>query len=271
MARRRSSSEGGVSLFPFMSILACLIGILTLLISVTMQVKNMDRKEGQTEEERALAVENRDLKLAVKKAEKEIEAVAERLKKERTTVAVLEKVKDQQIVLQERLDKLKKAEDKTKSDEELQKIAENLKKEIAALKKERPPLNKRMEELQKLIKERKEAPEPPKSVQVRPGGVGLNKARNIFFVDCTSTGIVILDRGAGTKRISKGAIPTNGEYKAFLEKVKKTRDSMVLYLVRRTGNESYLWAAGEAETKFKLTTGKLPIPNDGKLDLSLFD
>jgi vacuolar-type H+-ATPase subunit I/STV1 len=271
MARRRSIPEGGVSLFPFMSILACLIGILTLLISVTMQVKNMDRKEGQTEEERALAVKNRDLKLAAKRTEKEITTLDERLKKERSTVAVLEKLKDQQIVLRERLDKLKKAEEEAKSDEALQKIAENLKKEVAALKKERPPLSKRMEELQKLLKARKEAPEPPQSVQVRPGGVGLNKARNIFFVDCTSTGIVILDQGKGTKRISKAAIPSNGDYKAFLEKVKKTRDSMVLYLVRRSGNESYLWAANEAETNFDLTTGKLPIPNDGELDLSLFD
>ena len=59
MARRRTSSEGGVSLFPFMSILACLIGILTLLISVTMQVKNLDRKEGQTEEAVQLLSEKR--------------------------------------------------------------------------------------------------------------------------------------------------------------------------------------------------------------------
>lgn len=271
MARRRSIAESGVSLFPFMSILACLIGILTLMISVTMQVKNMDRQEGQTEEERALALANRDAKLAEKKTRKEIEEIEARLKKERSTVAELERLKDRQVVLQEKLEDLKKAEDETKSDAELQKIAENLRKEIAALKKERPPLEKRAEELRKLIKERKEAPEPPKTVQVRPGGVGLNKARNIFFVDCTSTGIVILDKGEGTKRISKGAIPTNGEYKAFLEKVKKTRDSMVLYLVRRSGNESYLWAANEAETKFDVRTGKLPIPNDGKLDLSLFD
>lgn len=271
MPRRRSSSEGGVSLFPFMSILACLIGILTLMISVTMQVKNMDRKEGQTEEERALAVENRDTKLAVKRVQQEFAELDERLKKERATVAELEKLKDQQVVLEEKIEDLKKAKDESQSDAELQKISENLRKEIRSLKNERPVLQNRKEELEKLIKARKEAPEPPKSVQVRPGGVGLNKPRHIFFVDCNSTGIVILGRGKDSKRVSKAAIPNSGEYKAFLEKVKKTRDSMVLYLVRRSGNASYLWAASEAETKFKLRTGKLPIPNDGKLDLSLFD
>ena len=45
---------------------------------------------------------------------------------------------------------------------------------------------------------------------------------------------------------------------------------MVLFLIRKSGNEAYLWAAGLAETKFKVTTGKLPIPNDGEIDLSLF-
>ena len=43
MGRRNDSDDEGVSLFPFMSILACLIGILTLMISVVSAVKEMDR------------------------------------------------------------------------------------------------------------------------------------------------------------------------------------------------------------------------------------
>jgi hypothetical protein len=49
-----------------MSILACLIGILTLMISVVIQVQQM-KKAGRTEEEMALAMKNRTL---IKKAEK---------------------------------------------------------------------------------------------------------------------------------------------------------------------------------------------------------
>jgi hypothetical protein len=41
--------------------------------------------------------------------------------------------------------------------------------------------------------------------------------------------------------------------------------------VRKAGNENYLWAAGYAESKFRVRTGKLPMPNDGKIDLSLFN
>ena len=46
---RRAKEEAQVSLFPFMSILACLIGILTLMISVSMQINQ--KQIGQSEEE----------------------------------------------------------------------------------------------------------------------------------------------------------------------------------------------------------------------------
>ena len=45
---------------------------------------------------------------------------------------------------------------------------------------------------------------------------------------------------------------------------------MILFLVRKSGKKSYDWAAGIAETKYRVAHGKLPIPNDGKIDLSLF-
>lgn len=45
---------------------------------------------------------------------------------------------------------------------------------------------------------------------------------------------------------------------------------MVLFLVRKSGNDAYLWAAGHAESKFEVLTGKLPVPKDGEIDLSLF-
>ena len=70
--------------------------------------------------------------------------------------------------------------------------------------------------------------------------------------------------------MSTAAIKTSGVYAKYLDRVKKTDDSMVLYLIRKSGNEAFRWAAATAELKYKLPTGKLPIPNDGKIDLSLF-
>jgi hypothetical protein len=122
----------------------------------------------------------------------------------------------------------------------------------------------------KELNERKEAPKLEESVVVRPGGSGSRQAKNVFFVECTSTGIVMHHEDGKPKTIIKGAIGTNPDYNTFLDQVKKTRDSMVLFLIRKAGNDSYRWAAGWAQSKYEVNIGKLPLPNEGKIDLSLF-
>ncbi|MDP4846751.1 MAG: hypothetical protein NWR51_05770 [Akkermansiaceae bacterium] len=253
-----------------MSILACLIGILTLMISVTMQVNQMNQ-EGKTEEELARAIENRDTKKKTEATKKEVAKLEEKLQKEKSTSAEMAKLEDRTIVLRSKLDEIQKATDPNETDASLQKIVENLKQEITRLKGERPPLQNRLSELQEELKKRKEPPKAVESVIIRPGGVGSRHARNLFFVECNSTGIVIIDENGQSKPVSKAAIPTNEDFSSLLEKVKSTDDSMVLFLIRKSGNEAYLWAAGIAETKYEISTGKLPIPNEGKIDLSLFN
>ncbi len=269
MARRRKNNDGGVSLFPFMSILACLIGILTLMISVAMKAKEMDQ-QGRTEEEMARAIANRDLKKKIETLKKETEQLNEKLKKEKSTAAEMAKLEDHKIALRAKLDELQKAKNPDESDASLQKTIEILKQEITLLKRERPPLNKQLAALQAELKKRKEPPKIVESVIIRPGGVGSRQARNIFFVECTSTGLVLHSEDGSSEPISTAAIETNEAYNNLLENVKRTHDSMVLFLIRKGGNQSYLWAAGLAETKYKVATGKLPIPNEGKIDLSLF-
>ncbi len=269
MARRRNNNESGVSLFPFMSILACLIGILTLMISVSMRV-NQANQEGQTEEETARAIANRDLRKKAEDAHKDAAKLEERLQKEKSTAAEMAKLEDHKIVLKTKLDEIQKARNPKETDESLQKLVENLKQEITRLKQERPPLNQQLADLQERLKKRKEPPKVVESVIIRPGGVGAREARNLFFVECASTGVVIHSESGPSKPISTAAIETNQDYNNLLEKVKRTPDSMVLFLIRKGGNPAYLWAAGIAETKYKLNTGKLPVPNEGKIDLSLF-
>lgn len=140
-----------------MSILACLIGILTLMISVMMQAQQAEQEEkaGKTKEERQRALENLELKKKIEIAEQDKKKKEERIKKEKSSVAALQHLKDRTIKLELKLDDLKKAEDPEQSDTSLQKIIENMIKEIAALKKEQPPLDKRLKELQAELKSRK--------------------------------------------------------------------------------------------------------------------
>lgn len=252
-----------------MSILACLIGILTLMISVMMQVQQM-KKSGRTEEEMERALKNRDLIAQEVKLKKVIAVKEKELEKEKSTASAMARLKDRVVALTMELEGLQKAKDKSPTDAELQKQVENMKREVMAIRKERPPLARRLEELQEELKKRKEAPKPKESVVVQPRGVLEGGADVIFFVECNSTGIVLLDAPGGKKTISTAAIKTSGVYAKYLDKIKKTEDSMVLFLIRKAGNEAFLWAAGTAEIKYELATGKLPIPNDGEIDLSLF-
>ncbi|MEN8774868.1 MAG: hypothetical protein ABF379_05915 [Akkermansiaceae bacterium] len=252
-----------------MSILACLIGILTLMISVMMQVQQM-KKAGRTEEEMALAMENRDLTKKAAILVKENDDKKEKLEREKATVSAMAKLKDRKIALTMELEGLKKAGNKSRSDAELQKQVENMRKEIVAIKEERPPLAKRLKQLEDELKKRKEKPKPKGSVKVQPRGILGGGADVVFFVECNSTGIVLLDAQGGEKKISTAAIKMSGVYAKYLDRVKKTEDSMVLFLIRKAGNEAYRWAVGSAEVKYKLPTGKLPLPNDGEIDLSLF-
>jgi hypothetical protein len=267
--KRRINNDGGVSLFPFMSILACLIGILTLMISVSMRA-NQANQEGKTEEEMARAIANRDLRKKADDAQQESVKLEERLVKEKSTAAEMAKLEDHTIVLKAKLDEIQKAKNLEDTDASLQKLVENLKQEITRLKQERPPLHQKLAALQEELKKRKEPPKVVESVIIRPGGVGSREARNLFFVECTSTGIILHSDGDVSKPISTASIESNEEYNNLLEKVKRTRDSMVLFLIRKGGNPSYLWAAGIAENKYQINTGKLPVPNEGKIDLSLF-
>ena len=252
-----------------MSILACLIGILTLMISVMMQVQQME-KNGRTEEEMARATKNRDLQIQAKELEEKIAELDEKLKQDKSTVSAMAKIKEARIALTMKLKELEKAKDPKMTDAQLQKQVENMKKEVKALRQERPPLAKRLKTLQDELKARKEDPKPKESVIVQPRGVGEGGPRKIFFVECNSTGIILLDAQGGERKLSTAAIKTSGVYAKYLDRVKKTEDSMVLYLIRKSGNEAFGWAAATAELKYKLPTGKLPIPNDGKIDLSLF-
>ena len=262
MARRKKSEER-VSLFQFMSILACLIGILTMMIAVSFAVNQ--RKEGMAEEEFERAKENRKIQAEVAKKKEEIKELEEKNK----TAAEFAKLEEYIIRLRDTLQDLAKATPE-ESDEELQRMLEMLVEETKSLEKEHPVLEKRLEELKAELAKLETIPEPKESVKIKPGGFGARLPRNLFFVECNSTGIVL--RGPdGETTISTAALPESLEFKEFCAKAKKSADSMVLFLVRKAGNDAYRWAAGLAETKFDVRHGKLPVPNEGAIDLSLFN
>ena len=271
MARRSSNAGGGVSLFPFLSILACLIGILTLMISLTVFVKSMETS-GRDKDELARARQHQALLSRQKKIRQEIESIKQQAKKQNSAAVELRELDERAIVLKRQLDDqaatLKKPEH---TDKALQKLIETILDNIAALKKERPGLEKKLAELKAELARRKIKPDTkPPPIQVQPGGTGTANVSLVFFVECDQGGLILHGRGQPKTSVSLAAIGTDQAYNRFLEEAKRKSGSMVLFLLRSGGNTSYIRGAGWAESQFQLRTGKLPLPGSGEVDLSQF-
>lgn len=270
MSRRSSSAgPGGVSLFPFLSILASVIGILTLMIGLVSNLQDTVPNE-RDPVELARAEEHAALQREIKKAEVEQARIASELEKRDGAFVELEDLKDRQVVLRRQLDAAKAKP--MRSNAELQKLVENLLAQIAALKKERPALEKKVAELKAELARRKIKPDSkPPPVVVQPGGSGVTRNAKVVFIECHGSGVNILQRRGPKVPVSTAAIQTEPALAKVMNEAKSAPDALVLFLIRTNGQWTYQAAAGWAESTFKVRTGKLPIPGSGEIDLSFFD
>jgi hypothetical protein len=268
MARRASSSPE-ISLFPFLSILVCVIGALVLLI-VIMTLAQSTAGDGRTPEEMQRAMRSQAIT-------RELQALAEKQKKlEATSGEVAPLLKDlaaeqkRLIQLREDLRKLAGSEKPAETDAELQKRLELALQQIKAMDQERPPLDKEIAKLEAELKAKQLVLKAPPALIVQPGGTGNAKNQNLYFVEAGGGGIVLHQKGKPEVRISNGSIGKDEALNQFFLNVKKDNKAMVLFLIREDGDGSFRRAAGLAENTFQLRVGKLPLPGRGAVDLTQF-
>jgi hypothetical protein len=265
-----ATRRGAVSLFPFMSILASLIGILTLLIGLSMAVNQ--KKEGMTEEDVKRAQEAKSLAFLLKQKKDELDKSKPEPKKENLDALELEKLKLLLLELEKQKNELDKV--KISPEDELKVKIQLYTEEKIAIEKGHPPMQKKIDELKAKVAALKEKPVPKESVRVKPPKIGAKAPRNIFFIECNSAGIVLRGTNDETKNIPFESIKSGSsvEFHDFCINAKQSsgEDYVILFLVRKGGLLSYQYATALAELDFKVKVAKLPIPNDGKIDLSGF-
>jgi hypothetical protein len=253
-----------------MSILACLIGILTLLIALSMAINQ--KKEGMTQEDVDRAQEYKSLEFLVKKKKEELELAKKDLEKSNLTALELEKLK--QMLLELEKQKAELDETRLTPEDELKAKIQLYTEEKIIIEKEQPTLQKKIEELNAKLAQLKEIPQPKEAVKINPPRIGSKAPRNLFFIECTSAGIILRGANDETLLVSLESVKagTSVEFAEFVGNAKKSSgsDYAILFLVRKGGRLSYEFANAAAELDFKAKTAKLPIPNDGKIDLSRF-
>ena len=226
-----------------------------------------EKKEGMTEEEIERSKQYKSLQILIKKKKDEQKPPEN---KNKLTALELEKLKLLMLALQAEIDKLKEPD--ARSAEDLKKRIKAFEEAKIELQKEQPVFQKKIDELNAKVAALKEIPKPKESVRVKLPKVGVKMPRNLFFVECDSTGIVIRRPGK-QDRISLAELKAKSGCPAFadfVETAKRTGDYVILFLVRKAGLESYSYANAIAELDCGAKTSKLPMPNDGNIDLSMF-
>ena len=259
-------------LIPFLDILSALIGILILII-IVLSTAQLQRAAGRSREDIHRAQEYQNLLKQQRELQKTLES-------RRAELALLQKR------LQELTEKQKKLAEARKrfasSAEEahaaqlkaaaIQKEIDELKAQIEPIMKALLPLQAEIDRLTKLLAEKKKkVDDKMASVVVRPSGSGARRNQRLFFIEANGPGIVVYLTKTQQIRVPTGSVSVDKTYNGFLAAVKNARNAALIFLVRRDGWWTYQQAAGWAEQKFGLNTGKLPIPGDGPVDLSQFE
>lgn len=257
---KKSREHLAVSLFPFLSILACVIGVLTLMITALALGQISEKATNQAEIDRAEEFV---------KLKKEAEQLSPRLVEIRSTLEKSKALEAQaQKVMQER-EALEKQLKETKVPE---KTAAQLEAQAKQLQQKNEAMDKQLKELlAKLSPMREAAAKIPDVVEggkitVRPGGSGTNLKP--VFVECGSKGIVIHEPPQSIVVLRAG-METSEVYLKVLDRVAGQEDATIVFLVRPSGIATYNQARQIARLRYA-RNGKLPVPGEGPIDLSLF-
>jgi hypothetical protein len=257
MARAKSSAVPSVSLFPFLSILACLSGALVVMICVLsiVQVTTSGTSAAKTN---PLAAEMKELQ----KQLAEFRSITDQM----TTIEQAEK---RMVLLQELV---KDAETTDAVRARLEAEIKNMQVVIANLQTQKPQLQKEIAKLKEDLAERRIDPSQIKpALRVQGGGSGFAVGRRLFVVEANSDSVTVHRDRENRFRVSAATIGADKDFNDFLAEVTAHKNHLVLFLVRTDGWNSYVRGAGWAEQKFNLATSKMPIPGQGKVDLSEFE
>jgi hypothetical protein len=257
MGRPRKSRKQAVSLFPFLDILACVIGNLILIITAVVleqvdtkpvaEAARIDELKDETERQQSKAAELQ-------------KQVAELRQRSGVATEKLEAIRDK-IAAAKR--QLAEAEAKAREASEPVATPPEMAAELAKLEADRKQFEAEIEKLAREIAGRQKPPE--QMIAILPPGEGGGPRKGVF-VEAAKDGLVIHEAVAAWK-VPTAKIATDPKFKALLEKVKNDPDAIVTFLVRSDGLGS-LAAGQKAAVAVGTRSGRVPLPGQGALDLS---
>lgn len=268
MARRKPSTGANISLFPFLSILACLSGAVLVMISILSILQTTQAGQRATVKN-PMVRQYMELQQQLKADNARIEELTVLIERNESRQEELRSL-DRRII---KLRKLLEGADASENiSRELQKQLELLVIQFEELQRDRPRVEADIAALRAEIAERQKKPEDQApALRVQPSGSGFARGRRLYVVEAAKDAVIV-HRGAKDKlRIAASTVGADKEYDTYLEKVAADKAALLLFLVRSDGYASYERGAGWAEARFQIPTSKMPIPGKGLVDLSMFE
>ena len=263
---KSKKAEIEISLFPFLSILACVIGILVLILCtvVISQIdpEGVEEVKKQNEENQQRKEKLDKLEIARLELEKKLKEVEARLNKKVDFTADLKKTQQTLAQLNKEL------ESKKNKSSEVSKLS----KELVLKIKQKETLLASMKEKEKLHKALMAAIEKEKErihskLKLESTGSGFLASFSPIYVDCTQKGISVVT-DSKTLEIPRGSIPKQKEWVALMKKTAASKKGIFVFLVRPNYEAvSNYWYAKSICEKNGAKTSKIPL--NSKLPLTL--
>ncbi|NND99692.1 MAG: hypothetical protein HKN47_20430 [Pirellulaceae bacterium] len=267
MPRRPRADDDDISLFPFLSIIASVIGVLTMMIATLALAQTDTPDVAQIEE-------YEQTKKEMAKAEDRIEELRQEISVSKS--AALEIRKDKKALtmtvaeLEQLLAELEKIEKELAEQQKVQIVIPEVNpkdRETAAdMQRQFDQLKEELAQLEKELNERKDAPTEG-NVTVLPQGSGLNFTPH--FVEAAN-GSIVLHNLDEPKRIRQADIVKDKDFLELLNLVANGKDDSIVFLVRSDGLGTYRMCRDLCNGR-DIRNGKIPVVGQGRIDLSAFN
>ena len=271
MRRKIATEEDDVSLFPFLSIIAAVIGVLTLMIAaVTLGQMNQDDVKDAVEN--AIKMEQLQKELAA--AEDAAEELTLQLDKEKaklldsTNSRQTELVKSRaelEALLKQLAAAQKKTEDAKKVKIVIPEIPQGERETVGDMQTQLASIQGRLAVLKKELDQKTKPPEEAQ-VSVLPGGTGLSFTPN--FVECRA-GAIVLHTEEPPLTVRNAEVAANKKFVELLNKVANDKQQSIVFLLRSDSLGTYRMAKKLCDDN-NVRNGKLPAVGNGRLDFSQF-
>ena len=248
MARSRGGQGPQISLFPFLSVLACVIGTLTLMIAAVAV--------GALGEDPWIRYDL--LKETIKRARIDQQNMEDLIKEARDAREKVRRAKNELKLLEGEKEEYQKDAGLLAESNKLRERQEALETECSRIDEERRELEAKIEHL-------KEQSDEPQTIYIQPGGSGQNL--KAFFAECTSDTLILYEDAKPTSRISLYELAISREFSRFISRVRSTSNGILIFLIRPDGVPLYDYVHTVANEK-GVRNGKLPLLGYGPLDFS---